>query len=369
MTILSNLQTALGMSRTSASHVDERIGGFAMSAIDSVPVFVRDRGQMFQPLTSSAQELMGGANGSRIRGILDVTASLADERPDSQLRGLVLTESSDALLGWWRLRELANDMAPVPGPAAAPLAIRMLANPTAAIDDAVAAATNVAHYEDGYIVDLQGEIHSLLTNRPDAYEIDFLKTLGQENAELARQIAADDDGTGLARLRANQVKTLVHEVEHADGIVDYRGGLPERAESSRIFEEGGDQVVTNWPGRLEAFVRRAGIADEVDSAALADPTTTSYNDERIVMTDFVRRSGIDTDDPAAIGDVVALLRGRRYYDVAIEGLAAAIGRHEGNTNVGPFELEQLMRTTPASDALRAELALDGIVVPAGARIS
>jgi hypothetical protein len=358
-TSATSLRRALDVMRTGTHVIDEQLGTFAMRQLDErIPVFARDApGELLQPLTPAASRMLEGSDGARARRILDAATQLADERPASGFRGIVLPDDPDALQGWWRLRELADDIAGGDPSFAHPelIASRLLHDLDATAASAAADFENTAHYARGFVVDLNGsKLRSLLTRAPDAFERSTRVLLKGFDDEFIAGIVAADDGTGLRRARTSELSALIHEVEHADGILDYKVGAPDRAELSRIFEEGGNQVVTFWPGRRSAFAERAGLLDELDAASLAASSPKSYEDEHAVMLDLVRRSGIDTNDPDALTGVVELLRGRRYYDMAIEDVARSIARNEGR-DVNPSELQAAMRATPKTDELRARL--------------
>ncbi|MCB0879880.1 MAG: hypothetical protein KDC46_12980 [Thermoleophilia bacterium] len=356
---LRDVRRAVELAHTAPQLADTTFGTFAMRELDEkLPIFARDEaGTSLEPVTKAAGQILSGSDGQRARRILDAAVAQADERANSPLRGLVLPDDPDALTGWWRLREVADHSARHPDdryPEIVASIVEMESAQTAA--NAAEAFTNAAHYERGFAVDLSGSpIRSLLERRKFDAAAQIRTLLGPDASdhEIAKLVEATKDHAQQAA-RTRQLATLSHEFEHADGILDYRTGPKERAELTRIFEEGGNNVITHWPGRLAALGERAGIAGELDAVTITSSKAHSYEDETEVMRGLVARAGIDVDDPGSARAAASLLRGRRYYDEAIEDIARAVGRHEGR-DVNPYELQQAMLATPATDRFHARL--------------
>ncbi|MCW2923179.1 MAG: hypothetical protein JWM98_583 [Thermoleophilia bacterium] len=326
---------------TDLAHETVAGGEQLTDALARTPIFARDAaGQPLEAVTAAAAKLLAGPEAARTRRILDAAGRAADSRPDSPFRGIVLPDSSAALEGWSRLRAVAEDPSIVLRP------------PEGGLEEVFGATWTraVATFDHGYVVGLADSPIRTVVEHADGGREAFLRgrfaSLGLTPAEADGAIRDADP----AIVTTEAAAVLRHELEHADGVTDYRLATDAAAnERSRVLEEGGDQTITYWPGQLERFLDDAGLRAEVPDATLArfkSGPLSAYGSEHAAVRDLVRRAGIDVEDPGQVDAAVTLLRGHRTSAELEDRIRAAISAHEG----APLDEAQLdaalRRATP-----------------------
>lgn len=345
-------------------YAGEMYGARALETIaHDTPIFARDApGALLEAVNESATRLLDSPTGARLRRVLDTAAALADERPDSKFRGIVLASDADAAAGWARISALRTE-APL-DPAAPPFA-QASDYLTEAQTTFAGAAAYFGH--DGMIVPATSgpgtggylAIAGDVADRPPHVTLDEVvarftdATLTQvDQARLLEAVRPTDNAM------RRGFSDVLHELEHADGVV-YRGDDA----VARALEEGSTDTIAHWPGRLDSFLERAGVTDEVMGAA-KDESMRGYPSEVDGMRGYLRLAGVDPNLPADLPRAFALLRGRQESGQVLDNLAGAIAAYSGN---GGDEHVRAVRTIlagePASlDAVsRVEAALLGAV--------
>lgn len=340
---LSMLQDGM---RALATHPDLRgYGAPLVEQLADVPVFARDgAGTPLQAVTPAATRLLAGDLADRTRKILDTAASFADQRPNSPFRSIVLPDSPDALSGWWKVRDTTAWLAEHPdwsqathAPADELYLSPLMQQPTDATETFGGAA---AHYDEGSVVDLSpgltGGMSFLFTRDSARREAALRGALAGLVGEPEIQHAITSP-PGFAY--AQGVHKLVHEIEHADGVAEVD-------DLARVVEEGGDQVISMWPGRLQSFIAQAGLGSDVAASDVAHlDRTAAYPSETADMRSVVRLAGIDIDDPAALPEATSLLRGHRLAEPALDDVYARVVQRTGSEQAANEEIGRVWEAT------------------------